>query len=50
MIAKTNRSEVKFKLNREVETLEGNEMKKKPTIQKIKARNSPNMQSESTMQ
>lgn len=49
MIAKTNRSEAKFKFNKESETLEWNEMKNKPTIQKIKSRNSPNTQSENIM-
>lgn len=49
-MGKTNRSEAKCKLNKESETLEWNEMKNKPNIQKIKSRNSPNTQSENTMQ
>lgn len=46
MIAKTNISEIKFKLNREVEIVEWNEIKNKSIIQKIKSRNSLNIKNE----
>ena len=46
MIAKTNTSEIKFKLNRKVEIVEWNEIKNKSIIQKIKSRNSLNIKNE----
>lgn len=46
MIAKTNISEIKFKLNRKVEIVEWNEIKNKSIIQKIKSRNSLNIKNE----
>ena len=50
MTGKTIMGDVKFQLNRKVEILEWDEMKNKSTIQKIKSRNSPYMQSENMMQ